>query len=139
MENEEKDPFHDPGWVTVKWDHNDTTQSYRMGKDNCYDLKLVGGSSASPAKEASSTLAAAIVCESDKMPSGIVCDTSNLQTKGFAFIKPDTGDDCGSVHAAIMHTKHLKSSPSHLARYLHPSFSVHFSCLSTLVLKKGIR
>jgi hypothetical protein len=139
VKNKEKDPFHDPGWVTVKWDHNDTTQSYRMGKDNCFDLKLVGGSSASPAKEASSTLAAAIVCESDKMPTGIVCDTSNLQTKGFAFIKPDTGDDCGSVHAALTHTKHLKSSPSHFARYWHPSFSVPFSCLSTQVLKKGIR
>jgi hypothetical protein len=51
---------------------------------------------------------------------GKVCDTRSLQTKGFAFIKPDTGDDFGSVHAARTHTKHLMSSPSHLTRYFHP-------------------
>jgi hypothetical protein len=27
-----------------------------------------------------------------EMATGIVCDTKNLQTKGFAFIKPDTGE-----------------------------------------------
>jgi hypothetical protein len=33
------------GWVRVQWDRKDTANSYRMGKDCCYDLKLTGGSS----------------------------------------------------------------------------------------------
>lgn len=28
------------GWVTVKWDQDSTTNTYRMGAENSYDLML---------------------------------------------------------------------------------------------------
>lgn len=35
------------GWVDVTWD-NGTTNSYRMGAENKYDLKVISGSIDSP-------------------------------------------------------------------------------------------
>ncbi len=33
----------DDGWIRVHWDTNSTTNSYRMGKEGKYDLRLAEG------------------------------------------------------------------------------------------------
>jgi hypothetical protein len=59
-----------------------------------------------------------------EMATGIVCDTKNLQTKGFAFIKPDTGENAnacsriGLIHTEAHKTTHVISFAH--ARYFHP-------------------
>ena len=32
------------GWAKVKWEHNDVTNGYRIGKGGFHDLKVGGGS-----------------------------------------------------------------------------------------------
>ncbi len=35
-----------------------------------------------------------MIAASDKMPTGKICDTRNLEAKAFGFIKPDNGETC---------------------------------------------
>jgi hypothetical protein len=37
------------------------------------------------------------------MPNGVICDTRNLEAKGFGFIKPDAGKTCaGGIKGQIL-------------------------------------
>ena len=50
------------------------------------------------------------------MPNGVICDTRNLEAKGFGFIKPDAGKTCaGGIKGQILRLLYSCASTARLA------------------------
>lgn len=86
------------------------------------------------------------------MPNGVICDTRNLEAKGYGFITPDAGKTCAGgtfiskcphrQHTTHKHTVFMPTSSSPFTRMLAASLflsrSVPPPCLSDSRSEKGL-